>query len=224
MSLIRSSRNIAAGVELESSRRPARQVTAPPIRSRSPDAGAADDSADAAATNASGSCYCTCPPAQGFGVCLNVPAGTAPVVRGDCTTVPGWNDKATSPLWKATDVCPVSRLAAVGAVLLGAPGRPNAAASKMASEMTSCTVALGVGAYHSPQAWGQDIECNMTGALSHAPGTGPTGCGGYFDFNIIWDHLARICQLRATPTRAGCYALLSAHADRMLISAWNPML
>ena len=136
VSLIHSSRDIAAGAELNSSRRPPRQVTSPPIRShsvtRSPDAGAAD----ATATNPAGSCYCTCPPDQGFGVCLNVPAGTAPAVRGDCTTVPGWNDKATSPLWKATDVCPVSRLAAVGDVSLGALCRRCAVCASRPSMMT----------------------------------------------------------------------------------------
>ena len=144
VSLIHSSRDIAAGAELKSSRRPPGRVTSPPIRShsvtRSPDAGAAD----ATATNPAGSCYCTCPPDQGFGVCLNVPAGTAPAVRGDCTTVPGWNDKATSPLWKATDVCPVSRLAAVGDVSLGALWCLKAAASETTSKMTSCTVVLGL--------------------------------------------------------------------------------
>lgn len=40
-----------------------------------------------------GACYCTCPPMMGFGICANMPAGTA---DGDCSSILG----------TAADVCP----------------------------------------------------------------------------------------------------------------------
>jgi len=50
------------------------------------------------------------------------------------------------------------------------------------------------------------------------------GRTGYGNFDIILDHLSRTSQLHPTPTRTACYALHSAHADRVLIGGWNPML
>ena len=48
--------------------------------------------------------------------------------------------------------------------------------------------------------------------------------GVYGHVDIIGGHLSRISQLHPNPTRAVCSALLGAHADRVLIGAWIPML
>ena len=49
-------------------------------------------------------------------------------------------------------------------------------------------------------------------------------CGNFDIIFIILNPFSRISQLRSTPARAVCYALLRAHADRVLIGACNPAL
>jgi len=50
----------------------------------------------------------------------------------------------------------------------------------------------------------------------------------YSKFDITWDHFSRISRSQPHPTphctRAVYFALLSAHANQVLIDAWNPML
>ena len=43
-------------------------------------------------------------------------------------------------------------------------------------------------------------------------------------FALVLDQFSRIVQRHITPTRAVRHAPLGAHADRVLIGAWNPML
>ena len=43
-------------------------------------------------------------------------------------------------------------------------------------------------------------------------------------FSRISQHFSRISQLRPHPARAVCRVLRVAHADRVVLGAWNPML
>ena len=48
----------------------------------------------------------------------------------------------------------------------------------------------------------------------------------YGNFDIILGRFSRVSQLHvlsSAPTHTVCYALRSAHADRVLVGAWNPM-